>query len=192
MHSLTSPFVDGTSGRKTLVWLGLACLLIASFAVYFVPVITAETGGLRPIDTQVPLTAEVIYRDLVNYSAEGLRVYGWFLFVDCFYPATLATFIAYFWGQMLRYAQKPQLTHIARKGLILLPFVGALLDVCENIGLAVIISRYPEELWDVAYVVQGFRTAKLSVQIGDILITLGLMTLTAVLWLKQRNNTATD
>jgi hypothetical protein len=73
-----------------------------------------------------------------------------------------------------------------------LPFVGALLDVCENIGLAVIISRYPEELWDVAYVVQGFRTAKLSVQIGDILITLGLMALTAVLWLKQRNNTATD
>jgi hypothetical protein len=40
--------------------------------------------------------------------------------------------------------------------------------------------------------VQGFRTAKLSVQIGDILITLGLMALTAVLWLKQRNNTATD
>jgi len=186
MHALTSPFVDGTSGRKTLVWLGIAIVFIASFAVYFVPVITAETGGLRPIDTQVPLTAEVIYRDLVNYSPRALSVYAWFLFVDCFYPATLATFIAYFWGLMLRYAQQPTLTMIARKGLILLPFAGALLDVCENIGLAVIISRYPEELWNTAYIVQGFRTAKLTVQVGDILITLALMTLTAVLWFKRR------
>lgn len=186
MHTLTTPFVDGTSGRKTLAWLFLSILFISSFAVYFVPVITAETGGLRPIDTQVPLTAEVIYRDLVHYSPKALRVYGWFLFVDCFYPATLATFIAYFWGLMLRSAQKPRLTSIARKGLILLPFVGALLDVCENIGLGVIISRYPEELWNVAYVVQGFRTAKLTVQIGDILITLALMALTATLWLKRR------
>ena len=188
MHALTTPFVDGTSRRKTLVWLFLSILFISSFAVYFVPVITAETGGLRPIDTQVPLTAEVIYRDLAQYSPEALRVYGWFLLVDCFYPATLATFIAYFWGQMLRYAQKPKLTNIARKGLILLPFAGALLDVCENIGLGVIISRYPEEVWNVAYVVQGFRTAKLTVQIGDILITLGLMTLVATLWLKRRGS----
>jgi len=187
MHALTTIFVDSTSGRKTLAWLALAILFIASFAVYFVPVITAETGGLRPIDTQVPLTAEVIYRDLVNYSPEALRVYGWFLFVDCFYPATLATFIAYFWGLMLRNAQQPRLTSIARKGLILLPFAGALLDVCENIGLAVIISRYPEELWDTAYVVQAFRTAKLTVQIGDILITLGLMGLSAVLWFRRRS-----
>jgi len=188
MHALTSTFVDNTSGRKTLAWLFLAILFIASFAVYFVPVITAETGGLRPIDTQVPLTAEVIYRDLVNYSPEALRVYGWFILVDCFYPATLAVFIAYFWGLMLRYAKKPLLTTIARKGLILLPFAGALLDVCENIGLAVIISRYPEEMWNMAYWVQGFRTAKLTVQIGDILITLGLMTLVASLWFKRRGS----
>lgn len=186
MHALTTHFVDGTTGRKTLVWLFLSILFISSFAIYFVPVITAETGGLRPIDTQVPLTAEVIYRDLVNYSPKALSVYGWFLFVDCFYPATLATFIAYFWGLMLRNAAKPKLTNIARKGLILLPFAGALLDVCENIGLGVIISNYPEELWDTAYWVQGFRTAKLTVQIGDILITLGLMALTAVIWLKRR------
>jgi len=185
MHALTTHFIDHTSGRKTIVWLILACILIASFAVYFVPVITAETD-LRPIDTQVPLTAEVIYRDLVNYTDKALSVYGWFLFVDCFYPATLATFIAYFWGMMLRYAEKPKLTNIFRKGLVLLPFVGAGLDVCENIGLAVIISNYPEELWDVAYIVQGFRTAKLTVQIGDILITLGLMGMTAVVWFKGR------
>jgi hypothetical protein len=186
MKKLTKTFIDGTSGRKTLAWLILSILFISSFAVYFVPEITSETGGLRPIDTQVPLTAEVIYRDLVHYSQEALRVYGWFLFVDCFYPATLATFIAYFWGLMLRNAQKPKLTSIARKGLVLLPFAGALLDICENIGLAIIISRYPEELWSVAYVVQGFRTAKLTVQIGDILITLGLMGLTAAIWFNHR------
>jgi len=186
VHRLTSIFIDRTSGKKTLLWLILACLLITSFAVYFVPVITAETGGLRPIDTQVPLTAEVIYRDLPFYTLKALSVYGWFLFVDCFYPATLATFIAYFWGLMLNYVQQPGLTRIFRKGLILLPFVGALLDVCENIGLAVIISNYPAELWDVAYTVQGFRTAKLSVQIGDILITLGMMALVSTLWFKRR------
>ncbi len=87
---------------------------------------------------------------------------------------------------MLQYAQKARLTTIARKILILFPFAGALVDVCENIGLAVIISNYPEELWDVAYVVQGFRTAKLTVQIGDILITLGMMGMVSTLWLKQR------
>jgi len=186
MENLTKVFVDGTTGRKTLTWLFLSILFIASFAVYFVPTITAATGGLRPIDTQVPLTAEVIYRDLVRYSPEALRVYGWFLLVDCFYPATLATFIAYFWGLMLRQLDKPALTTIARKGLILLPFAGALLDVCENIGLAVIISRYPEELWNIAQLVQTFRTAKLTVQIGDILITLGLMGLTVIVWLRSR------
>jgi hypothetical protein len=52
----------------------------------------------------------------------------------------------------------------------------------------VIISRYPEEVWNVAYWVQGFRTAKLTVQIGDILITLGMMTLVAALWLKRRSS----
>jgi len=186
MHALTSTFIDGTSGRKTLAWLFLSVLFISSFALYFVPIITAETGGLRPIDTQVPLTAEVIYRDLVNYSPEALRVYAWFLLVDCFYPATLATFIAYFWGLMLRYAKKPTLTNIAGKGLILLPFAGALLDVFENIGLARIISQYPEEVWNVAYLVQGFRTAKLTVQVGDILITLGLMVMVGILWFRRR------
>jgi len=186
MHALTTHFIDGTSGRKTLAWLILSILFISSFAIYFVPTITAETGGLRPIDTQVPLTAEVIYRDLVNYSPKALSVYGWFLFVDCFYPATLAAFIAYYWGLMLRYAEKPRLTNIFRNGLVLLPFAGALLDVCENIGLAVIISNYPDELWDIAHIVQGFRTAKLTVQVGDILITLGMMAMTAALWFKRR------
>lgn len=186
MNSLTGIFIDRTTGRKTLIWLFLSILFISSFAIYFVPVITAETGGLRPIDTQVPLTAEVIYRDLVHYSDEALRVYGWFILVDCFYPATLATFIAYFWGLMLGYLEKPGLTAVFRKGLVLLPFAGALLDVCENIGLWRIISAYPTELWDVANIVQGFRTAKLTVQIGDILITLALMVMTSWLWFKRR------
>ena len=74
MHALTTHFVDGTSKSKTLVWLGLSILFISSFALYFVPVITAETGGLRPIDTQVPLTAEVIYRDLVYPTATPTEV----------------------------------------------------------------------------------------------------------------------
>ncbi len=49
-----------------------------------------------------------------------------------------------------------------------------------------IISNYPEELWDVAYVVQGFRTAKLTVQIGDNLITLGMMGMVGVIWVRGR------
>lgn len=192
MHALTTVFIDGTTRRKTLIWLGIAFAFMLSFAIYFVPVITAETGGLRPLDTQVPLTAEVIYRDLVSYTPKALEVYGWFIVVDCFYPATLATFIAYVWGLMLNYAQKPGLTRIFRNGLVLLPFAGALLDVCENIGLAVVIRNYPQELWDVAHTVEYFRTAKLAVQLGDLAITFALLGLTLVLWFKRRGGSEAD
>ena len=177
-----SVFVDGVTTRKMLLWLGIATAFILSFALYFVPEIYAATGGLRPIDTQVPITPEVIFRDLAQYPPEAVRIYGWFLLVDCFYPASLAAFIAYFWSWTIRYCEADKLRRYALMGFVLLPFAGAALDVCENICFGLIISAYPaEELWNVARIGTGFRQAKLTVQIADILITLfalGLLTQT--------------
>jgi hypothetical protein len=157
MRKLAAVFVDGVTGFKVLLWLGIAIVFIASFALYFVPEITAATGCLRPIDTQVPITPEIIFHDLAAYSPAAIRIYGWFLLVDCFYPAALAAFIAYFWSWAIRRCDAPRLRAYALRGLVLLPFIGAGLDVCENIGFGRIIAAYPEELWTVARISTGFR-----------------------------------
>lgn len=182
-------FVDGVTTTKMLLWLGIAVAFILSFALYFVPEIYAATGGLRPIDTQVPITPEIIFRDLARYPPEAIRIYGWFLLVDCFYPASLAAFIAYFWSWTIRYCNAVRLRHYALLGFVLLPFAGAALDVCENIGFGLIIRAYPaEELWNVARISTGFRQAKLTVQIADIVITLGMLGLLAKAFLQRRRS----
>jgi hypothetical protein len=187
MRSLAAIFVEGVSTRRMLLWLGIASAFILSFALYFVPEIYAATGGLRPIDTQIPITPEIIFDNLAKYPPEAIRVYGWFLLVDCFYPASLAAFIAYFWSWTIRYCDAERLRHYALKGFVLLPFAGAALDVCENIGFWMIISAWPQqELWDIAKISTGFRQAKLSVQIADILITLGMLGLLLRTFLQRR------
>jgi hypothetical protein len=187
MRSLAAIFVEGVSTRRMLLWLGIASAFILSFALYFVPEIYAATGGLRPIDTQIPITPEIIFDNLAKYPPEAIRVYGWFLLVDCFYPASLAAFIAYFWSWTIRYCDAERLRHYALKGFVLLPFAGAALDVCENIGFWMIISAWPQqELWDIAKISTGFRQAKLSVQIADILITLGMLGLLLQTFIRRR------
>jgi hypothetical protein len=187
MTKLAAIFVQGVTPRKMLLWLAIAVAFVLSFALYFVPEIYAATGGLRPIDTQVPITPEIIFHDLAAYPPEAIRIYGWFLLADCFYPASLAAFIAYFWSWAIRYCDAKRLSGYALKGFVLLPFVGAALDVCENIGFGMIIRAYPaEELWNVAVISTGFRQAKLTVQIADIVITLMMLGLVAKTWFKLR------
>lgn len=188
MGRLAAIFVEGVTTHKMLLWLAIAVAFMLSFALYFVPEIRGLTG-LRPIDTQVPITPEIIFRDLAAYPPEAIRVYGWFLLVDCFYPATLAAFIAYFWSWTIRFCDAPRLRHYALLGFVLLPFAGAALDVCENICFALIIRAWPEqELWDVARIATGFRQAKLTVQIADIVITVGMLGLLIRTRLKRRRS----
>lgn len=186
MSKLAAVFVDGVTTQKMLLWLGIAIAFMLSFAIYFVPEIRS-LSGMRPIDTQVPITPEIIFSNLAQYPPEAIRVYAWFLLVDCFYPATLAAFIAYFWSWAIRYCDARKLRRYALMGFVLLPFAGALLDVCENIGFWLIIRAWPEEeLWNVARIATGFRQAKLTVQIADILITLGMLGLLIKTWLNKR------
>ena len=121
------------------------------------------------------------------YPPEAVQVYFWFLVVDCFYPAALAAFIAYFWGWAIRYTHAARLRDLALMGFILLPFAGALLDLAENIGFFMIIAAWPEqELHGVAQISTRLRQAKLTVQIGDILITLLMIGLVIRTLLRKR------
>jgi len=184
---LTKVFVDGVTTAKMLAWLVISLAFIASFALYFVPEIYAATGGLRPIDTQIPITPDLIFSNLAKYPPEAIKTYQWFLLVDCFYPAALATFIAYFWAWVIRYCNASNLRRFALSGLVLLPFLGAALDVLENIGFFMIASAYPlEELWDIANISTGIRQAKLTVQIADIAITLGMLGLLIWTYVSKR------
>ena len=191
MSRLAAIFVNQVTVGKILLWLGISVLLVLSFALYFVPVIYELTGGLRPIDTQIPITPEVIFRDLAQYPPEAISVYFWFLVVDCFYPAALATFIAYFWAWAIRYCDAQRLRTYALKGFVLLPFAGALLDLAENVGFFMIIAAWPEQsLWAVAQISTALRQAKLTVQIADILITLFMLGMVIRTFIRMRSSGA--
>ena len=178
MTRLAAWFVDDVTAGRMLLWFGITVAFVLSFAVYFVPAVTGLTGGLRPIDTQFPITAQIIFRDLARYPPEAIRVYGWFLFVDCCYPVALAAFISDFWGWSIRYTDAARLRVLARQGWVLLPFAGALLDLAENVCFFLIIAAWPEQaLWTAARIGTGLRQTKLTVQVFALLITLALLVL---------------
>lgn len=128
-----------------------------------------------PLDTLFPLTAEVIYADLPSYNNKAIAIYWGFIALDCIYPFALAGFFVLFWAFLINKIQSDKLFSFAASGFILFPFLGAMLDMMENIGIATIIYSYPSELWSVAHMVEYFRIAKLSSQGVMMLITVTLV-----------------
>jgi len=176
-YNLLAAIISKSSGPKTLIAFLLALFLFSIFGFYFIPVIVQSTGGLMPIDTLFPLTAEVIYRDLANYSDETILLYWGFIILDCIYPFVFAGFFCLLWAYLLKKINNDKLLIAGASGLLLFPFLGASFDILENIGIAAIIYNYPEEIWGTAYFVEYMRLAKLSTQGFMVIITLVLVTI---------------
>ncbi len=116
------------------------------------------SGGLRILDLQPYYTPEMAYRFLDAYQEEGRRVYLSILTADLFYPLAYSSFLALAISWVFRRAFKPE---NPAQFLNLLPFVAALLDYAENVGVYTLLRHYPERLSDVAQRTAYFSAAKL-------------------------------
>jgi len=141
------------------------------------------TGGLRFIDMQPTLTADVLFEQVRSYSAETISYYlGWSAFdylwpfvtftTMCFISAWLFTFLSLKWQRWF-----PPLVASA--------YFTVVMDWAENIGFAALVVGLPNEpLW-LAQLTLLLHAGKLA---GNAIFNVGfLLVLIAVLATKLRN-----
>lgn len=158
-----SDWLAKTATLKALAIVGAVFIIFSVIFTYAdVPFGLARleriSGGLRILDLQPYYTPGMAYRFLDAYQEEGRRVYLSILTADLFYPLVYSLFLALAISWVFRRAFKPE---NPAQFLNLLPFVAALLDYVENMGVYTLLRHYPERLEDVAQRTAYFSAAKL-------------------------------
>lgn len=146
---------DHLAGIATLRALIVVGMVFVVFSVLFTYVdvpfglrrIEKISGGVRILDLQPFYTPEMAYQFLEAYKEEGRQVYLNILTADLFYPLLYSSFLALAISWVFRRAFRPE---NPAQLLNLLPFVAAIIDYAENIGIYTLLRNYPARLTDVA------------------------------------------
>jgi hypothetical protein len=97
-------FLEHASGRTILLLLFVALGSFVLMAAVFTPAFQEATNGLRPLDLNFGVSAEIVYRDLPVYTDRSRSIYVWFAIADYVYPATAAAFFAFLWAWLFKKA----------------------------------------------------------------------------------------
>ena len=178
--SINEFFIARSSGRRVLIWFGLVLLWVTLFGTVLIPNFEGVTSGHSPVDIAFPTTPELIFSQLPAYTPASYRAYLWFAIVDYLYPPTLAFFIATLWAWLFHRGPNRFFAALQRGGILILPFVAALLDWLENAGFLIVIYNYPPELWNVARAACALKQAKLMIHGTNLALT-AVFAVTAVL-----------
>ncbi len=137
-------FLDHASGRSILLSLVVAIGSFVLMAAVFTPAFQEATGGLRPFDLNFGITAETMYRDLPAYTDRSRSLYLWFAVADYIYPAAGAAFFALLWAWLFNKAPGPLYARLTAAGILVFPFLFAVVDWLENVGFLIVVFSYPE------------------------------------------------
>ncbi len=99
--------------------------------------------GYPPFDFQSTLTVADMEQQLAHYTPAARQLYYGMSAIDFIFPALGGLFWALLIGVGLRLGWPEFGQRSNNKIWLLLPFVGALCDWCENLGLLLTISNYP-------------------------------------------------
>ena len=164
--------VSRATGRSVLLWLVVAIVSFALMAAVITPAFQDATDGLRPFDLNFGISADVIYRDLPVYTDQSRTLYIGFAIADYIYPAAAAVFFAMLWAWMFNKASNRSFNHLISAGVLLIPFLFALVDWLENAGFLFVIFSYPTEYPGVANLAGTLKKTKPFIELVVVALTL--------------------
>ena len=165
-------FLDHASGRTILLSLVVAIGSFVLMAAVFTPAFQEVTGGLRPLDLNFGVSAEIVYRDLPAYTDRSRAVYVWFAIADYIYPATAAAFFALLWAWFFKKAPNRFFERLTGVGILAFPFLFALVDWLENAGFLFVIFSYPTEYPRIATLAGTLKGTKPIIEAIIVILTL--------------------
>lgn len=181
---------DKASGRAVLLLLAIAVVSFVIMAFVITPAFQEVTGGLRPFDLNFGIGAELIYRDLPFYTDRSRSIYLWFAFVDFVYPAAAAAFFALLWAWLFKRAPNRFFAQLTGMGVLLIPFLFALVDWLENIGFLIVIFRYPAEHVAIADLAGALKTTKPLIEFVVVIATLAFVVISIMQRRRRVQSTA--
>jgi hypothetical protein len=165
-------FLRHASGGKVLLLLAVAVVSFISMAAVFAPAFQDATAGLRPFDLNFGVSAEVVYSELPAYTDRSRMIYIGFAVADYIYPAAAAAFFALLWAWMFVKAPNRFFESLTRRGILLFPFLFALVDWLENAGFLFVIFSYPAEYPRVAALAGTLKGTKPFIEAVIVILSL--------------------
>lgn len=145
-----------------LLWLISMAVFITQMLPWATTQVTAHSHGVGPLDLEFSYSAEKAYAMLSAYGAESRAFYRLFEMTgDLIYPLVTALLLSailkhvYQWAFPLHDDGRTT-GHI----ITLIPFVCTMFDYSENIGIVILLSRYPEPLPALLAVTSALTSAK--------------------------------
>jgi hypothetical protein len=160
------------SGGKVLLLLAISVLSFILMAAVFAPAFQDETGGLRPFDLNFGVSAEVVYRELPLYTDRSRMIYIGFAVADYVYPAAAASFFALLWAWMFQKCPNRFFERLTDSGILVFPFLFALVDWLENVGFLFVIFSYPAEYPRIATLAGTLKGTKPIIEAVIVILTL--------------------
>jgi hypothetical protein len=172
LSRLNKFILDHASGGKVLLLLAIAISSFVLMAAVFAPAFQDETGGLRPFDLNFGVSAEVVYRELPAYTDRSRTIYLGFALADYVYPAAAASFFTLLWAWMFRKRPHHLFARLTDAGILLFPFLFALVDWLENAGFLWVIFSYPVEYPRIATLAGTLKGVKPFIEAVILVLTL--------------------
>ena len=173
------------SGRVVLLLLVITIVSFWLMAGVITPAFQDATNDLRPFDLNFGIKAEVIYRDLPAYTDRSRTLYIWFAIADYIYPAAAAAFFAMLWAWMFNKVPNQFFEKLVSAGVLIIPFLFALVDWLENAGFLFVIFSYPSEYPVIANLAGTLKKTKPFIELVVVALTL-IFAVTAI-WQSRRS-----
>lgn len=127
---------------------GFGLLLFSVFMVWVLPAEAVRSSkilkGEPTPDTSFYYTASDLYDMAEAYGAEGRAYYIHARFTfDLAWPLAYLIFLLPTTAWLLQ----PWAQHPKKRLLVLVPLIGFVFDILENMGAALVMSRYPSRTW---------------------------------------------
>lgn len=175
-----------STGKSVLIWFVVCNLVYVLMLAYTIPMVRTFAGGMNLFD-MMPTGYDLNYAlELFNaLGEEGRHAYLWVqLPVDMLYPALFALSYSLLLVWLLQKIDKHQsrLFYLAY-----LPFIAAMADYLENLGIIVLLKQFPDITRSSVEMISHASVVKSSTTTVYFLVV--LIVLLAILWnwLKKRN-----
>ena len=167
-----------------LLALGITIVSFWFMAGVITPAFQDATAGLRPFDLNFGIAAEKMYADLPAYTDRSRELYLWFALADFVYPAAASTFFALLWAWLFNKAPGTFYARLTAAGILVFPFLFALVDWLENLGFLWVVFSYPAEYPTIGNLAGTLKKIKPFVEL--VIVVLTLVFVVTTIWRRRR------
>lgn len=133
-------FINKSSPRNRIIFGVLLAVATVIFGILYSRFMKI-TGGDRILDMQLFYSQHEAFKNLSNYGNDGRRFYHYIQIVDMIIPFLYSYFFALLLSHLLKKAFS------GNDGLLklnLIPFLAAIADYTENVGVFIMLRTYPD------------------------------------------------